>query len=79
MWYIFFVKILLELSKLFCYVQPTIVNGHHVFWSVRQFVRPVVRPSVLRLLKVLVKVVLDEVEVQLTWNLVHMFPMIWSF
>ena len=30
-------------------------------------------------LKTLVKVVSDAVEVQSTWNLVHMFPMIWSF
>ena len=29
--------------------------------------------------KFMVKVVVDEVEVQSTWNLVHMFPMIWPF
>ena len=30
-------------------------------------------------LKFLVKVVFDEVQIQSTWNLVHMFHMVWSF
>ena len=46
--------------------------------SVRSFVRSFVRLSRFRL-KFLVKVVFDEVEVQSTWNLVYMCPMIWSF
>ena len=65
------------------YVPPTIVEGHYVFWSVRWFVRSSVRSSArsfVRLfrsrLKFLVKVVFDEIEVQSTWNLVHMFPLI---
>ena len=59
------------------------IYGHYVFWSVRPFVRLFVRPFVrpfVRLsrfrLKFLVEVVFDEVEVQSTSNLVHMFPMI---
>ena len=47
------------------YAQPTIVEGHYVFWSVRPFVRSFVRPfvslsvhsSVRFRLKFLVKVV----------------------
>ena len=47
--------------------------------SVCSFLRLcLVRSSHCRL-KFLVKVVVDEVEVQSTCNLVHMFPMIWSF
>ena len=54
------------------------IYGHYVFWSVRPSVHPFVRSSRFRL-KILVMVVFDEVEDQSTWNLVHMFPMIWSF
>ena len=64
------------------YAPPTIVEGHYVFWSVRPFSHLSVPPSVSSSrfrLKFLVKVVFDEVEVQSTWNLVYMFPMIWSF
>ena len=49
---------------------PSIIEGHYVFWSVRL--------SRFKL-KFLVKVVFDEVEVRSIWNLVHMFPMIWSW
>ena len=49
--------------------------------SVRSSVRLSVRSSVCPSsgFKFLVEVVYDEVEVQSTWNVVHMFPMIWSF
>ena len=54
--------------------------------SVRSFVRSFVRSSVcpfVRLsrlrLKLLVKVVFDEINIQLTWNLIYMITMIWSF
>ena len=60
------------------------IYGHYVLWSVGPFVRlsvclsvcPFVRPSVPLQVKVLVKVVFDEVEVQSTSNLVHMSSMI---
>ena len=64
-----------SLSRGYIYAPTTIVEGHYVFWSVRSFVHSSVHLSSFRL-KFLVKVVFDEVEVQLTSNLVHMFTMI---
>ena len=66
----------------YCYAPPTVVEGYYVFWSVHPFVRLSVCSFVCLSrfrLECLIKVVFDEVEVQSTSNLVHMFPMIWSF
>ena len=66
-------------------VSLAIIPHHHTFmphlWAlcflVCASVRSSVRSSRFRL-KFLVEVFFDEVEVQSTWNIVNMFPMIWS-
>ena len=45
----------------------------------RSTVRSFVRPFVPLQVKVIGRGIFDEVEVQSTWNLVHVLPMTWSF
>ena len=68
-------------NQLFLFLCPTYDSRGALCFlvcgSVRSFVCLFVCLSRFKL-KLLVKVVFEEVKVQSTWNLVHMFPMIWS-